>query len=363
MKRTLHCQSVQIPFREKFAHNTATREETETVVVSIRNEKGLTGYGESCPRKYVTGETIESCLTFIEEIKDAVLILNTIEELQHFIAVNSQKIDKNPAAFCALELAMIDLMAKENNLSAGSLLKLDVKHKAEAKDEATYTAVLGIETWAKFLKKLFLYKLMGFQDFKLKISGEEKKDHRKIKFLSVFAQKIRLDGNNVFQNEKEAIAYLKPILPCIWAIEEPLQVSDFGGMKKISEECGLTIILDESFKNIDDLRDLNEQTIPNLRISKMGGILRTLKIIHELKKSNRKWILGSHVGEMSLLTKAQLLISRQFPETLALEGGFGTFLLKDDYFIPNLRLSAGAKIRHNISPDEKGFGQELRMKT
>ncbi len=359
MKRTLHCQSIQIPFREKFSHNTATREETETILLKIENEKGEVGYGESCPRLYVTGETIESCLKYIESVKDDILNIRTLTDLKNYINQNTESIDSNPAAFCAIELALLDLLAREKSRSVGSLLGLNTSN---ARVTTNYTAVMGIETWPKFLKKLFLYKLMGFSDFKLKITGHLKTDRKKIKFLSFFSQKIRIDGNNVFHNSSEAIAYLKPLRSFIWAIEEPLQTSDFEGMEKIIAECRLHIILDESFKKADDIQRLNEFMIPNLRISKMGGLLRTLAVIHQLENSHHKWILGSHVGEMSLLAKASLLLARHCPKAAALEGGFGTFLLKEDYFFPNIRLSAGASIRHTIPHNEKGFGLQLRMK-
>lgn len=359
MKRLLHCRPVRVPFREKFAHNTAVREETETIIVKIENEHGEAGFGESCPRSYVTGETIESCQNYISTVKEDFINIQSLSQLQEYCLRNADDIDKNPAAFCALELALLDLIARENKMSVSSLLGLN---SANEQSSSPYTAVLGIETWPKFLKKLLLYKLMGFSDFKLKISGTLIKDLEKIKFLSLFASKIRIDGNNVFQNEEAAIAYLKPLSSYIWAVEEPLQASDFEGMKKINQACGLYIILDESFKNATDIKRLSEFMIPNLRISKMGGLLRTLSIINELEKNNQKWILGSHVGEMSLLAKAALLLSRHCPKAHALEGGFGTFLLKEDYFAPNIRLGIGAKIKHNIPQNEKGFGQELRFK-
>lgn len=359
MKRNLISRSIQVPFREKFAHNTATREETETIIVQLENEAGQVGYGESCPRVYVTGETIESSLAFINSVKEDIVKIHSLEQLKNYVLKKSDLIDQNPAAFCAVELAILDLLAKENHISAGQLLGL---HICEETDDS-YTAVLGLDSWPKFLKKLVLYKLMGFTDFKLKISGNLEEDLMKIKFLHLFSRNIRIDGNNVFQNAREAIAYLTPLKSYIWAVEEPLHAGDFEGMKKIIEQCGLTIILDESFKNKNDIKILSGSMIPNLRISKMGGLLRTLAIIDELKKCNLQWIIGSHVGEMSLLAKAALLISRQQSKALALEGGFGTFLLKEDYFYPNIRLSSGARIRHKILKDEKGFGLQLRLKS
>jgi L-alanine-DL-glutamate epimerase-like enolase superfamily enzyme len=361
MKRTIEIIHVQVPFREKFTHSNASREETETIVVKILNEKGQTGLGESCPRSYVTGETIDSCEEFIQSVSSAILSMTTLQELKSYIDSNAQVIDKNPAAFCAIELAMLDILAQEKNITVEKLLSLKT-----GKQNLKYTAVLGIDSWPGLIKKILVYASLGFEDYKIKISGDAQKDLKKIKIISIFSKRIRVDGNNIFKNATEAIDYLTVIRPYIWAVEEPLQPSDFEGMKKIVKDLHLVIILDESFKSIDDILRLQgklEYFIPNVRISKMGGLLRTLSLITELEKHRGKFILGSHVGEMSLLTKAALLISEHSQKILAKEGGFGTWLLKEDYFHPNYKLTSGAQLKKVIEKEKKESDQTPKVET
>ena len=49
----------RFPARMRFAfsHASARRAETDNIIVVVRGESGLVGYGEGCPREYVTGET------------------------------------------------------------------------------------------------------------------------------------------------------------------------------------------------------------------------------------------------------------------------------------------------------------------
>ncbi|WP_419903236.1 hypothetical protein [Kiloniella sp.] len=57
-------EEIEIPFKQSFSHASATRKVTEAVLVKAHSKQGHTGYGEGCPRKYVTGETTASVQQF-----------------------------------------------------------------------------------------------------------------------------------------------------------------------------------------------------------------------------------------------------------------------------------------------------------
>ncbi|HEY6507524.1 MAG TPA: hypothetical protein VIY56_05900, partial [Vicinamibacterales bacterium] len=61
---TLVFHALAIPFVVAFRHASAERRETATVWVEARRGPHV-GYGEGCPRPYVTGETVESALSFL----------------------------------------------------------------------------------------------------------------------------------------------------------------------------------------------------------------------------------------------------------------------------------------------------------
>jgi L-alanine-DL-glutamate epimerase-like enolase superfamily enzyme len=355
MKRIITHQSIHIPFKAKFAHHSATRESTETIVVEIKNQEGLIGYGESCPRSYVTGETIKSAQTFINQTTSLIEDIHTLPELKSLHEKLKFEIDKNPSAWCALEMAMLDLLAQEREQSVEVLLGL----KSDP-TTISYTAVIGISSYFSVLVKLLIYKLLGFSDFKIKLSGNIKDDLKVLKLISLCSKSIRVDANNLFKTGKEAIEYLQPLRAYIWAIEEPVSSNAFSEMKDIADTLKIKIILDESFLNDSSLEKIKERPdifIPNLRISKLGGVLRTLNLVAALEENNFQWILGSHVGEMSLLTRASLLISGSAPKNLkALEGGFSTHLLIHDPFFPNLKLGRGATIKRESFLNKYGWG-------
>jgi L-alanine-DL-glutamate epimerase-like enolase superfamily enzyme len=350
---------LNIPFKIKFAHNSAVREKSETFVVKLLTNNGYILYGESCPRLYVTGETITSCGIFLESIKRELLKIESIKNLKDFQQKNNALIDKNPSAWCAIEIAFLDGFSKEKNISVERFF-----NQSEKITTKKYSAVVGIEDAWSFFKKAIKYRLMGFSDYKIKLSGKQAQDRTAIFILRALGcsqNRIRLDGNNLWDTSEKAIDYLKTLQKTFWAIEEPIKANDYLGMVEIAKVLDVKIILDESFfniKSIDQIILSKGKLIPNIRISKMGGVFRTLEIVKILEEQGCKWILGSHVGETSLLTRAAILVETLVGTSflIAKEGAFSTHLLTEDPFHPQLKLGFGAKIKKKIPLHAPGWG-------
>jgi hypothetical protein len=58
---------LRIPFQQAFSHALHSREESDAVIVRVTDADGRSGFGESLPRSYVTGETTESMIARIRE--------------------------------------------------------------------------------------------------------------------------------------------------------------------------------------------------------------------------------------------------------------------------------------------------------
>jgi len=62
--RSLELTPLQIPFTVAFRHASADRSETSTLWATVTLDTGVVGYGESCPREYVTGESLATAQAF-----------------------------------------------------------------------------------------------------------------------------------------------------------------------------------------------------------------------------------------------------------------------------------------------------------
>jgi len=330
---------ISIPFKVKFRHASAERAETSSIWVEAISVDGVTGYGESCPRLYVTGETIESVQTFFSryhiELCNEISCLSTMHEWM----VNHQNaLDTNPAAWCAIELAILDVLAKQAGKTMESFLNLP-----PLQGDFQYSAVLGDAVIESFKGSLEQYLRQGFSDFKLKLSGDLARDQAKIAEIRLIkddALRVRLDANNLWLSSGEALTYLHALDFPFFAIEEPLKPNSYKELAVIAEALQCKIILDESFLRIEQFAMLDQSPnrwIINLRVSKMGGLLRSLDIIESAQTLNIGIIVGAQVGETSLLTRAGLTAVQAAQDILiAQEGAFGTYLLERDICDPPL---------------------------
>lgn len=347
MLRDLHIWKLEIPLRVSFRHASAERSATSSVWVEATGFDGVTGYGEGCPRTYVTGEDLDSChLFFMTHRAELMDRIQSIDDLVGWCREHQSEIDAAPAAWCAIEMALLDLLARSRGEPWERLLNV-----SELAGVFQYTAVLGDQSDAAFVGQLQQYLEFGFQDFKVKLSGDSSRDRFKLDRLLKAGRppwSIRVDANNLWQTSREAEAYLKPLSSAFMAIEEPLRAGDYPGMRQLAESLGKVLILDESFQGVHHFPQIEADPagwLINLRISKMGGLLRSLDVAEQSRQKNMGLIIGAQVGETSLLTRSALTVAHKAgPLVRAQEGAFGTRLLNVDVVDPSLAFGAGGRL-------------------
>lgn len=349
---------LEIPFKHTFAHAAASRSATESVLVTMTSTNGLIGHGEGCPRSYVTGETLDSCMGFFQAQRTRWAEIHTLDELREWTTAHQNEIDRNPAAWCAVETAFLDLFGQDSHRSLESLLGL-----RELSEAFHYSAVLGAATLDAFKTQLYRYASVGFIDFKIKITGKLDGDVEKIaqlKALNRDGLRIRVDANNLWKRTRQAAEYLGALQYPFVAIEEPLAVGDYAGLWTLSRDLSMPIVLDESFLRADQfsaISDTPSTWIINIRISKMGGILRSLAIAERATSLGIPIVIGAQVGETSILTRAALTVAEQYRNHLrAQEGAFGTLLLEHDLCNPALMFGKGGLLSVDTIKTKPGLG-------
>nr|NKB59615.1 hypothetical protein [Alphaproteobacteria bacterium] len=353
-----------VPFKVVFRHASASRSKAENIIVKIRSDTGLAGFGEGCPRDYVTGETIQTAVRFIEQHKASLTRdVTTVAALRAWVDAHQPEIDKNPAAFCAVELAILDLLGKTAGAPVEAII--GVPQMAATFD---YSAILGDAPYAVYWWQFQRYWHAGFRDFKVKISGKTGRDQRKI---GIFRRRtdpllrVRLDANNLWSTAEHCIAHINRLSYPVFAIEEPLRANDIAGFRSVAVECKTRIILDESFlrrEQLDVLTDPDKWLI-NVRVSKMGGLLRAIDIVNGATRRGIGVIVGAQVGETSILTRAALIVATTAGDRLAAqEGAFGTRLLQEDLTIPSLMFGDGGTLvpLRIMDSEAPGLGLEIK---
>ncbi|MGE0255869.1 MAG: enolase C-terminal domain-like protein [Alphaproteobacteria bacterium] len=349
-----------VPFRRPFTHAAATRDTADNIIVVATSDSGVVGFGEGCPRDYVTGESAATSRAFISSIaSDLPEAARDLDALRHLVDARSSDIDRNPAAFCAVELALLDMIAHERGIGVEALLGQPPVHHLHR-----YTAVIGdtspTASWWLWLR----YRLLGLRDFKVKLSVDPARDRARLAPHGLLGGRLRLDANNLWRNVDDAVAHLRALHTPAFAIEEPLAPHDIAGCQLVASTAGIAIILDESFVSPATLAALphGPRWIANVRVSKLGGVLRSLAAIDAARRHGIEIIVGAHVGETGLLTRAALPVARAAgPALVAQEGAFGTYLLRNDLASPSPRFGRGGWLPRRRLPGAGATGWGLTI--
>lgn len=254
---------------------------------------------------------------------------------------HERAIDCNPAAWCAVELALLDAIGASENASVEQLLGL-----RDVAGRFRYTAVLGDAAPERFALQLRRYLQAGFSEFKIKLSGDRGRDLAKVRALreaGIAPACVRADANNLWPDAAPAIAHLQALDYAFRGVEEPLRPGDYEGMRRVAHALGAPVILDESLTRVAQLDELREGScwMANVRVSKMGGLQRSLAVARAARSRGIPVIVGAHVGETSVLTRAALTVATAVGDGLAAqEGAFGTHLLVSDAVAPVLMFGA-----------------------
>ena len=189
---------------------------------------------------------------------------------------------------------------------------------------------------------------------------DPERDRRRLRVLRSAmgrSARLRVDANNLFDKVAACTAHLEALQAPIWAIEEPLAARDFEGMCEVARERGLKIILDESAVLSGDLAGLSgADWIVNLRVSKLGGVIRSLDMLKMIRAQGLGAILGSHVGETSILARAGLTLAAACGADLqAAECGYGGYLLHRDLAHPQVRFNLRGILGADVSSQGLGI--------
>lgn len=359
----LTLSELRIPFRTTFRHASAERSETSSVWVVAASGRWA-GYGESCPRPYVTGETIESARAFFAEHQDPLRRdVSGLDSLRAWMAAHEPAIDRNPAAWCAIELALLDLFARAAGRTLDDLLSLP-----PLAGPFRYTAVLGDAGDDAFAALVRGYGELGFIDFKLKLSGDADRDRRRcalVAGLDVPGLRLRVDANNLWADADAAVAHLLGLGCRLSGVEEPIGAGRYVELARIGDALDCRIVLDESFvaaRQFGAIERLPGRWAINVRVSKMGGLLRSLQVVSAARARGIPIVVGAQVGETSVLTRAALTVAQAAGDALlAQEGAFGTRLLQHDVTEPCLMFGPGGVLDPAWYPSLGDAGLGLRM--
>ena len=344
---------LRIPFHQAFRHALQNREESDAVIVKIRDADGRIGFGEGLPRSYVTGETVESMIARIRE-RLAPKILGekfapgweTLEYLEsaHPTWTKADGGESNViawnAAFCAVELALLDWSLRRDGCALGDLV-------APARYEVVYSGVISADAPAEAAALAQRMARLGLRQIKVKVGTADDAARLEAVRRAVGEEvELRADANGAW-SAGEAIEQLRRLAQFkLAAIEQPVPAGDLAGMKRVREESGVPVMADESLVTFEQARwliDLNACDFFNIRLSKNGGVAGSLAIARLAREAGVKIQVGAQVGETAILSAVGRTFAAHLPALQFAEGSFGSWLLAEDIAFENVAFGYGGR--------------------
>lgn len=363
--RRLTAFQIPVVLKKAVRHASHERRANETLIIRCVLDDGSCGWGEGLPRPYVTGETVESVWRHLEQsdfsqIRDTTFscAIDASREIDGFrladVGANAG-IDVREcfgnSVRCALELSILDAACRAEEISLGDFI---LRHPAANQftkpcDEVLYSGAVTSTTprgqWVSALKM----KLFAFQQVKVKVGTVGISDFdllRRVRRIVGRKVDLRLDANEAWHCDEvvSQIASLIRFQPT--SLEQPVPHAEIAGLKQVRTEIGVPIMLDESLCCREDAeRAITGQwcDLFNIRLSKCGGISRSLELVALARKHRIGYQLGCQVGETGILSAAGRHFACNVPDIRYLEGSFDRFLVRDALTEQDLTFRYGGK--------------------
>lgn len=303
---SIDCKVLQIPLKTPLTVATGVLKSADTVIVRLRTDQGLLGYGEASPVAFVTGETVPGAVSAIDALAPCLLGMDPFAISQIHENMDAA-LAYNTAAKAAVDMAVYDLQGKALNLP---LYRLLGGTKKSVRTDVTL-AIGSPEAMAAEARRRVSE---GFTELKIKMGRAPAEDAAAIKAVREAVGgdiHLKVDANQGW-NRKDAL-FMAGLLERfgVAVIEQPLPAGDLAGLRFLKERAGLPIMADEScFSPEDALRLIREDAADmlNIKLMKCGGIYPALKIADIAQIAGLSCMLGC-MTESRLGTAAGLALA------------------------------------------------------
>ena len=249
---------------------------TDNVLIRLRTEEGVIGWGESSPYAPITGENQQSDVSMGRSLAELVKGRDVFA-LSRISADMDDSADYNQSIKAAFEMAMWDICGKIAGLPVCVLL-------GGYRDSFQTDLTVTFETPSIMASRAKEYVAAGFKAVKIKVGENPEIDIQRVREIREAVGKniaLRIDANQGW-TPTEAIRSLRAMEAYnIEFCEQPVKYWDLGGMRRVRNNVGIPIMADETVHTPHNLIDVIRQEaadMVNIKLMKAGGILQATRI-------------------------------------------------------------------------------------
>ena len=347
---------VNIPFKMAFTISQRKAKSADNIIVELLSDKpNLRGYGEGAPRPYVTGETQNTSIDGVRSLcrnKHFPWDLKHANEIWEFVD-GSNKGKKTNAALCATEMALLDILGKEEARNIKDYLPGNY-----GINEIRYGAAVPIGMREQLLRYLNVIRKYRIKDVRLKMGDDYYQNKSALRLCrQVIGPEVDLLVDvNMAWNLRQAIIHL-PLLETfgVKILEQPLPPNDpdLHILAMAAKETNLILMADESVCTIKDLENVIQDGhfgMINIRLSKCGGFHRSLSLIKRIRKIGLKYQVGCQLGESGILSAAGRSLCAVSSDSCYYTGSYDAFMLDGNLTDSHLTFEKRGKALPLVEP-------------
>jgi len=283
-------------------------ETTDTVVVTITDSDGRTGWGEAPQVWQVTGESLAGATACIETMLAPLIVGHPLDDRGDLAAVATavqRAVARNFGAKAAVDAALHDLVARAEGTSVAALLR----GSADGIPAVLTTDVTLSAGEAAALADTARERVAaGFRTLKMKVGTDATTDVQRVASVREAVGPdiaIRLDANQGWTRE-EAVHVIRALEVAdlgVEFVEQPVVAEDVEGMAWVRERVGLRVMADEScygWYDLERIIRLRAADLVNVKLAKCGSLTAGRSLLRRAHEAGLGTIVGSmmesHVG-------------------------------------------------------------------
>src|SRR5688572_29592185 len=285
---------LRIPLIEPFITSLAYETHVENVIIVIRTEQGITGFGECSPYMPVNGESIDTCFIVAQYFAKMLKGKNALK-LKENLSAMDKIIYANTSSKSAFDIALHDIIGQNKEVITDYTVSLDNAEKMAA--------------------DALKIKNLGYPAIKVKLGESKKKDVERIRLIREAVGDdipVRIDANQGW-SVKEAIETLKELDQYdIEHCEEPIAKWNFMRLRKVRKQSPIQIMADESCGDAHDaerLLKLKACDMFNIKVGKAGGVFNAYEIVKLGDKAKMHMQVGAFLeSRLGMTASAHLAL-------------------------------------------------------
>lgn len=274
---------MEMEMKAPFTTSFGTFKTREFILVEAIDADGTSGWGETVAFNvpFYSEETVKTNWHMLE---DYLIPLILHKEIEHPDEVNEifAPIRKNNMAKAAIEGAIWDVYAKQNNMSLAEAL-------GGKRENIDVGISIGIQDTVEELVEIVRgFVNEGYKRIKVKIKPDWDVEVMRTLRSEFPDTAIMADANSAYSLNDTAL--LKQLDEFdLMMIEQPLASDDIIDHAKLQKELSTPICLDESIHSLEDAKkavELGSTKIINIKIGRVGGLTEAVKIHDYCQENN-----------------------------------------------------------------------------